>query len=111
MKTLEKTDGVVNSTIGETREGGADRPHKICLRFLYVHRNGDLMEGRVNNLIRLYLGSSIDNSCECLQHFGICIGIVGFGIRFGVPQTDCRHIQSAGHGECDFVPEARLFAE
>ena len=69
------------------------------------------MEGRVDNLTRLNFGSSIDHFCEGLHHFGISSGVIGFCIRFVVPQTDCRDVYSVGTSEREFVPKALLFAK
>src|SRR6202022_3893351 len=93
-----------------TREGGVNRllvrkahsPLRSCA-------NGDLMEGRVDNLTGLNLGRSIDYSCQGLQHFWVGIGIVSLCIGFVVPQTDGSDLCSAGTRECDFVPKTILF--
>ena len=54
------------------REGGLNR---LLVRQssqpLRCYSNGDLMEGRVDNLTGLHLGRSIDYSCQGLQHFWV----------------------------------------
>src|ERR1700688_3689658 len=70
--------------------------------------NGDLMAGRGDHVRGLNLGGSLDKSCHRLQHFGVGIGVVSFGIVLVFPQTDCSYINSAGTSECDFVLETIL---
>ena len=75
------------------------------------YSNGDLMEGRVDNVTGLNLGRSIDKSRHGLQHFGVSIGVVSIGTAFVVPQADGSHIDSAGTAERNFVLKAVLLAK
>jgi hypothetical protein len=69
------------------------------------------MEGQVDDLTSLNLGSSIDHFCEGRDHFGIGIGLIGFRIRFVVTQADCGDVNSVGISEREFVPQALFFSE
>src|ERR1700737_2627158 len=75
------------------------------------YSNGDLMEGRVDNITGLNLGRSIDKYRHGLQHFGVSIGVVCIGTSFVVPQADGSHIDSAGTAERNFVLKAVLLAK
>ena len=69
------------------------------------------MESGGDNVRGLNPRRSLDKSCHRLQHLGIGIGVVSFGIGLVFPQTDRGHINSAGTGECDFVLETVLFTK
>jgi hypothetical protein len=58
--------------------------------------NGELVERRGDNVRGLNLGRSFDKSCHRLQHLGIGIGVVRFGIGLLFQQSDCSHINSPG---------------
>src|SRR5580692_2260014 len=81
------------------------------LTVLRCYGNGDLVEGRVDNVRGLNLGRALDKSCHRLQHLRISIGVVGFGIGFVFPQTDGGDINSTVTSKCDFVLETPLLTK
>ena len=77
----------------------------------YIRASGDLVKGRVGNLITLKLRSPFDNLCQRLQHFRVAGAAVGFRLLFRLPEADCDRFRSARDDEGHFVPEALLRAK
>src|SRR5216684_4207221 len=73
--------------------------------------SGDLVEGRVGNLVGFNLWSSLNHSRQDLRHLGIGSAVVRFRVLFVFPQTDCEGFRSVWDNECDFVPEPGLFSK
>src|ERR1700675_255828 len=100
------------STSHRNCEGGVNRlPDVRKLTVLRCCVNGDLMEGRGDNVRGLNLRGSLDESRQGLQHLGVRIGVVSFCTGFVVPQTDGRYIFFAGTAERNFVLKAVLLAK
>src|SRR2546422_1784698 len=73
---------------------------------------GDLVPGRVRNLRRLNLRSSLNHFRHRLQHVWIGSATVRLRVLFLLPQTDCdRFLAVVRWEERDFVPEALLLAK
>ena len=87
-------------------EGGLGRP---ALRELLVtgsSLSGNVMEGRIANLIGANLRNSFNHFPECLEDFWIGIAAVGVRVLFLIPQADSDNFRSTGDDERDFVLEA-----
>ena len=69
------------------------------------------MEGRIGNLVRVNLRSSLNQIPECLQHVGIPMGIIGFRAFFLIPQADSNSVPAARNEQCNFVLEALLLSQ
>src|SRR2546425_5697979 len=94
---------------GPTRkEGGLDRPPtNEC----WLRPSGDLVDGRVGNLVGLKLRSPLDDLSQRLQHFRIGRAAVGLGVLLRLPEADRDRFRSAGYDERHFVLEALLLAK
>src|SRR6266849_3750264 len=86
-------------------------PHRTGLLALGRHCDGDLVEGRVGNLVGFNLWCSLNHSRQDLRHFGIRFAVVGFRVLSVIPQTDCEPFRSAWDDERDFVLESLLFSK
>ena len=86
-------------TLEPDREGGIEPPSRARSSQLRGYAEVELLEGRGDNVGGLNFWRSLDKSCHRLQHLRIGIGVVGFGIGFVFPQTDCSHINSARTSE------------
>src|SRR5467141_874444 len=75
------------------------------------HCDGDLVEGRVGNLVGFNLWSSLNHSRQDFRHFGIRFAVVGFRVHSVIPQTDSERFRSARDDERDFVLESLLFSK
>src|SRR6266403_2046695 len=75
------------------------------------HCDGDLVEGRVGNLVGFNLWSSLNHSRQDFRHFGIRFAVVGFRVLSVIPQTDSERFRSARDDERDFVLESLLFSK
>src|ERR1700687_1236959 len=73
--------------------------------------NGDLVEGRVGNLIRFNLGRSLNHSRQDLRYFWIGSAVVSFRVLCCVPQADSERFCSCRTNERDFVLESLLFSK
>src|ERR1700730_3873067 len=73
--------------------------------------SGDLVEGRVGNLVGINLWSSLNHSRQDLRHLGIGSAVVRFRVLFVFPQTDSKRFRSTWGDERDFVPEPGLFSK
>ena len=71
--------------------------------------NGDLMKGRHNNVRGLNLGRAFDKSCHHLQYLRIRIDLVGFGIGFVFPQTNCSHCSHINSAETSVISALQPF--
>src|SRR6266851_4388896 len=94
--------------------GGANRPapsERKDLSVLGCYGNGDLVEGRVGNLIGFNLGSSLNHSRQDLCYFWIGFAVVSFRVLCCVPQTDSERFCSCRTNERDFVLESLLFSK
>src|ERR1700674_4468427 len=93
---------------------GADRPapsERKDLPALGCYGNGDLVEGRVGNLIGFNLGSSLNHSRQGLCYFWIGSAVVSFRVLWCVPQADSERFCSCRTNERDFVLESLLFSK
>src|SRR5437870_982354 len=81
------------------------------LSALRCDASGDLVEGRVRDLVVLHLRNSLDHFRECLLHFWIGCAAVSFRILFLVPEADPDRFQSPRGDQGDFVLEAFLFSQ
>src|SRR6266478_114452 len=86
-------------------------PHRTDLLALGRHCDGDLVEGRVGNLVGFNLWSSLNHSRQDFRHFGIRFAVVGFRVLSVIPQTDSERFRSARDDERDFVLESLLFSK
>src|SRR5713226_1063106 len=98
--------------------GGADRPapsERKDLPVLGCYGNGDLVEGRVCNLIGFNLGSTLgstlNHSRQDLCHFWIRSAVVSFRVLCCVPEADSERFLPALSNERDFVLESFLFSK
>ena len=73
--------------------------------------NGDLVEGRVCNVIGFNLGSTLDHSRQDLCYFGIRSAVVSSRVLCCVPKADSERFLPALSNECDFVLESFLFSK
>src|SRR5947209_9431379 len=83
------------------------RPNRLLSRYV----SGDLVEGRVGNLIGFNLRSSLNHSRQDLRHFWIGPAVVSFRVLCSFPQTDSECFPSARSNERDFVLEPFLFSK
>src|SRR5260370_17295235 len=90
-------------------EGGIDRPPNQTPSNRNV--SGDLVEGRIGDLVSLNLRSSLNHLAECLQHVGIPMAIIGFRAFFLIPQADSDSVPAARNEQCNFVLEALLLSQ
>src|SRR6202521_6159350 len=93
---------------------GADWPapsERKDLPALGCYRNGDLVEGRVGNLIGFNLGSSLNHFRQDLCYFGIGSAVVSVRVLWCVPQADSERFCSCRTNERDFVLESLLFSK
>src|SRR6266446_3115286 len=86
-------------------------PHRTDLLALGRHCDGDLVEGRVGNLVGFNLWSSLNHSRQDFRHFGIRFAVVSFRVLSVIPQTDSERLRSAWDNECDFVAEPGLLSK
>src|SRR5260370_16628377 len=86
-------------------------PHRTALLALGRHCDGDLVEGRVGNLVRFNLWSSLNHSRQDFPHLGIRFAVVGFRVLPVIPQTDSERFRSARDDERDFVLESLLLSK
>src|SRR5258707_11327671 len=70
--------------------------------------SGDLVEGRIGNLVGANLRCSLNHLRQGLQHSWIGIAAIGLGVLFLIPQTDSDGFRSPRGDERDFVLEAFL---
>src|SRR5205807_2112126 len=73
--------------------------------------SGDLVEGRVRDLVVLHLRSSLNHLREGLLHFRIGCAAVSFRILFLIPEADPDCFQSPRGDQGDCVLEAFLFSQ
>src|SRR6266849_9606514 len=78
---------------------------------LGCYGNGDLVEGRVGNLIGVNLGSSLNHSRQDLCYFWIGSAVVSFRVLWCVPQADSERFCSCRTNKRDFVLESLLFSK
>src|SRR6202171_6708725 len=94
------------------RKGGSmGEPPCLVVSECYLRASGDLVEGRVGDLIILKLRSSFDDLSQRLQHVRIARAAVGFRVLFRVPEADRIRLRSARDDERDFVLETLLLSE
>src|SRR5712692_11318460 len=86
-------------------------PERKDLPVLGCYGNGDLVESRVGNLIRLNLGSSLNHSCEGLGYFWIGSPVVSFRVLCCVPEADSERFCPLWGNEGDFILEPLLFSK
>src|SRR5271166_1031848 len=73
--------------------------------------NGELVEGRVGDLIALDLRAALKHVLQRLQHFWVRLGIVCLSAFLAIPQADRDHFGAARAGERDLVLETLLLAQ
>src|SRR5713226_3671533 len=114
-QTLE-TSLPVQFALRRTTEGGdlARPPHRTKrknLPALGCYSSGDLVEGRVANLIGFNLRSSLNDSRQDLHHFWIGPAVVSFRVLCPVPQTNSERFLFPRGDERDLVLEPGLFSK
>src|SRR5271167_3798662 len=72
---------------------------------------GNLVEGRVGDLVGFDLRSSLNHLRQGSRHFRIGSAVIRFRVLFLIPQTDSHCFRSTGGNERDFVLEAFLFSK
>src|SRR3990172_5480525 len=96
------------------RTGGADGSAPSERKGLLArgcYGSGDLVEGRVGNLIRFDPRSSLDDRGQELRDLWIGSTVVGFRILRPVPQTDGEGIGAGGGDEVDLVLKPLLLSK
>src|SRR6266403_5614220 len=73
--------------------------------------NGDLVEGRVCNLIGFNLGGTLNHFRQDLCNFWIRSAVVSFRVLCCVPEADSERFLPALSNERDFVLESFLFSK
>src|SRR6267378_4889280 len=73
--------------------------------------SGDLVEGRVCNLIGFNLGGTLNHSRQDLCYFWIRSAVVSFRVFCCVPEADSERFLPALSNERDFVLESFLFSK
>src|SRR6266436_9168756 len=86
-------------------------PERKGLPALGCCGSGDLVEGRVGNVVGFNLWSSLNHSRQDLRHLGIGSPVVCFRDLSVIPQTDSERFRSVWDNECDFVAEPGLFSK
>src|SRR5438105_3485465 len=75
------------------------------------HLSGNVMEGRIANLIGADLRSSVNHVPKCLDYSWIGIAVVGFRVLFVVPQANSNSVIPSPSNQRDFVLKAFLVAK
>src|SRR5260370_1675293 len=86
-------------------------PHRTALLALGRHCDGDLVEGRVGNLVRFNLWSSLNHSRQDFPHLGIRFAVVGFRVLPVIPQPDSERFRSPRTDKRHFVLEPLLLSK
>src|SRR2546426_5271626 len=81
------------------------------LPVLGCYGDGDLVEGRVGNLIGFNLWSSLNHSRQDLRYFCIGLAVVSFRVLWCVPEADSERFCSPWGNEGDFILEPLLFSK
>src|SRR5437773_1883943 len=72
---------------------------------------GDLVEGRIGNLVGLDFGSSLSYFFEGLEHGWIGATLISLRVLSLIPQTDSHNFRSVRSDECDFILKALLLSK
>src|SRR5438105_11333877 len=70
---------------------------------------GDLVEGRVRNLVRLNLRCSLHHLRQARQHLRVDVAAVFVRVLFAIPQTDRHRFGAVRGNERNLVLETMLF--
>jgi hypothetical protein len=97
--------------VREPHQGGL--PPRCPQEMLVMDRNlsGNVMEGRIANLIRANLWSTFNHFPKCLEDSCVSIAAIGLGVLFLIPQADSENFRSPWDNERDFVLEAFLLSK
>src|SRR4029077_1297825 len=72
---------------------------------------GGSMHGGTDHIRDPYFGSSVQHSVQTLENFRIGGGVIGFGVLFRIPQTDCDHVGPTRDRKSDLVLESLLLPQ